>query len=210
MLTINPINYSFIAPLYDTVYNKILADGHQQIGKFLRTKRSLPGFKVLELGVGSGLSLAYLPTNVDYTGIDINEKMLSIAKKKAAPFKRRKINLALMDAHSLKFRPASFDLVIAASVITAVKNPHQVIKEAIRMTRKGGHIAIIGNFRRKESPTSQLIKKMDPFTRTFLGFRTDLQNDTFNQYKELKMIDYKRVNNLLGLPLSSYILFQRK
>jgi phosphatidylethanolamine/phosphatidyl-N-methylethanolamine N-methyltransferase len=209
MLSSTPRDYSLIAPIYDRVFNRFLSQGHQRLGMLLRNKRLIKGMKVLEIGVGSGLSLDQLPSTVEYTGVDINEKMLKIAELKARVLKRRKITLSIMDAHRLAFKANSFDLVIAASVITAVENPDMVIKEMMRVTKKGGNIVVIANFRNKASFKSQLVKRMDPLTKKFLGFRTDLDSEMFKKHKGLRMIENHDINRLFGYPLSSFIVFQK-
>ena len=204
-----PRDYSLIAPVYDQVFNRLLNEGHRQIGSLLRKSRSpKKEFQVLEVGVGSGLTLDYLPANIHYTGIDINKKMLSLAFKKAERFKRRKISLSMMDAHCLSFKAGSFDLVLAASVITAVEDPEQVMKEMVRVTRKGGKIAIVANIRNK-SYRSQLVRRFDPLTKKFLGFRTDIDASSFDRIKGIRQIENKDVNSLLGIPLSTFLVFEK-
>lgn len=204
-----PRDYSLIAPVYDHVFNKALSEGHRRIGSLLRAKRSTKEMKVLEVGVGSGLTLDYLPNSVQFTGVDINEKMLSLAYEKAKKLKRKKIELALMDAQKLSYKSNTFDLVFAASVITAVENPQMAMKEMIRVTKKGGQIAIIANIRDKKSYKSQFIKQFDPITKKILGFRTDIDSDFFMVFKEIRMIEKDQVNNLLGFPLSSFLLLKK-
>jgi phosphatidylethanolamine/phosphatidyl-N-methylethanolamine N-methyltransferase len=204
-----PRDYSLIAPVYDHVFNRALSEGHRRIGSLLRTKRPARDVKVLEVGVGSGLTLDYLPNTIQFTGIDINEKMLSLAHTKARQFRRKNISLSIMDAHKLTFKANSFDMVVAASVITAVKDPTEMMKEMIRVTKKGGQIAIIANIRNKHSVRSQFVKQFDPLTKKFLGFRTDIDSEFFHKFKDIRMIEKDQVNNLFGFPLSSFLLFEK-
>lgn len=204
-----PRDYSFIAPIYDHVFNKPLSEGHKRIGSLLRTKKPVKEMKVLEVGVGSGLTLEHLPNSIKFTGIDINEKMLTFAHEKAKKYKRKNITLTIMDAQKMSFRTNSFDMVVAASVISAVKDPTLTMKEMIRVTKKGGKIAIITNVRNNQSLKSQIVKGFDPLTKKFLGFRTDIDSEFFHKFKELRMIEKENVNNLFGFPLSSFILFEK-
>jgi phosphatidylethanolamine/phosphatidyl-N-methylethanolamine N-methyltransferase len=207
MLTTVPRDYSFIAPIYDQIFDKVLSEGHKKIGSLLRSKKS-PQLKVLEVGVGSGLTLDYLPNRIEYCGIDINNKMLSLAHSRADRYPRKKISLALMDAHKLTYKNNSFDIVMAASVISAVEDPSRVMKEMIRVTKKGGEIAVIANVR-EDSYKSKIIKRFDPLTKKLLGFRTDLDNYLFQSFTEIELIETQQVNNLLGFPLSTYMLFRK-
>lgn len=209
MLNTLPRDYSLIAPVYDQVFNKILSEGHQKLGQLLKSKKTIPGFKVLEVGVGSGLTFDYLPNGIEYHGIDVNKKMLSLAHIKAKNYRRKKISIGLMDAHKLSFSANSFDLVMAASVLSAVEDPKKVMQEMIKVTKKNGQIAIIVNVREKNYK-SQLVRVFDPFTKKVLGFRTDLTSDLFSEFTELELLETQQVNNLFGFPLSSYMLFRKK
>lgn len=204
-----PRDYSLIAPLYDQIFQRFLAQGHVEIGQLLKKVKNKRGIKVLEIGVGSGLSLSHLPSAIDYKGIDINEKMLIRARKKAEGLNRRKIALELMDAENLTMRDNSYDLVMAASVITAVDSPIRTMKEMIRVTKKGGHIAVIANLRETSSIKSDFVKFFDPITRKYLGFRTDLDLESIKKLRNVKLVEHKKVNNVFGFPLSSFLLFQK-
>lgn len=204
-----PRDYSLIAPVYDHVFNKFLSEGHRRIGTLLQTRKNVKDLKVLEVGVGSGLTLNYLPSSINFTGVDINPKMLALAEDKAKKMKRRKISLSIMDAEKLTFKTNTFDMVLGASVITAVQNPHEAMKEMIRVTKKGGHIAIVANVRNGKSYRSRIVRRFDPLTKRFLGFRTDMDASYFKKYKEIKLVENKEVNNVFGFPLSSFLLFEK-
>ena len=209
MMQTVPRDYSLIAPVYDKVFHRFLNEGHKELGQLLRKKRTTSNVRVLEVGVGSGLTLDYLPSAVEYHGIDINKKMLTQAELKAARFRRKKISLSIMDAHKLSFKSGSFDIVMAASVLSAVDDPLIVMREMIRVAKKGGQIAIITNVR-EESTSSQIIKRFDPFTKKFLGFRTDMDNKVFTAFKDIELVESKQVNNILGFPLSTFMVFHKK
>jgi phosphatidylethanolamine/phosphatidyl-N-methylethanolamine N-methyltransferase len=209
MLNSVPRDYSLIAPVYDHVFNKFLSEGHRTLGELLKSKKTIPGYKVLEVGVGSGLTFDYLPNGIEYSGIDINKKMLTLAHLKAKSHKRKKITLAEMDAHKLTYKSNSFDMVMAASVVSAVENPEKVLKEMIRVAKKGGQIAVITNVR-ESNYKSRIVKSFDPFTKKFLGFRTDMDSNIFSKFKELELIESRPVNNVMGFQLSTYLLFKKK
>lgn len=204
----SPRDYSLIAPVYDQVFNRFLNQGHKRIGRLLKAKKMLPTFKVLEVGIGSGLSLDYLPDRIKFTGVDVNEKMLSLAKIKADKLERKNVTLSIMNAEKLKLKANSFDLVMAASVLTAVEDPGKAMKEMIRVTKPGGQIAIIANLRTK-SKTSSMLKRLDPVTKKYLGFRMDLEADYFKQFPEIKLVKREEVNQVMGVSLSSFLLFKK-
>ncbi len=204
-----PRDYTFIAPLYDHVFQSFLSEGHHDISEVIKSLKNKRGSKVLEVGVGSGLTLAHIPTTIEYTGIDINERMLKEAQKKQKRLGRRKINLVMMDAKKLTYKDSSFDLVVAASVITAVDSPLKVMREMIRVTKKGGMIAIVANLQESNSLKSRMVRIFDPITRKYLGFRTDLDLAQLQKLRNIKLLNYKRTNNILGFPLSSFLLFEK-
>jgi ubiquinone/menaquinone biosynthesis C-methylase UbiE len=209
MLGTLPRDYSFIAPVYDQVFHKPLSEGHKKMGDLLKKCKRIPGVKVLDVGVGSGLMFDYLPVGIDYHGIDINKKMLSIAHEKARKYRRKRIAITMMDAHKLAMKASTYNLVMASSVLSAVENPHLVLKEMIRVTKKGGQIAVILNLR-QDSYRSKFIKAFDPITTKLFGFRTDISSEMFDEFPELKLIESEQVNNFLGCPLSTYLLFVKK
>lgn len=204
-----PRDYTFIAPLYDHVFQSFLSEGHHDISEVIKTLKNKRGLKVLEVGVGSGLTLTHIPSTIEYTGIDINERMLKEAQKKQKRLGRRKINLEMMDAKKLTYKDSSFDLVVAASVITAVDSPLKVMREMIRVTKKGGMIAIVANLQEPNSLKSRMVRIFDPITRKYLGFRTDLDLAQLQKLRNIKLLNYKRTNNILGFPLSSFLLFKK-
>lgn len=210
MIQVTPRDYSFIAPVYDHIFNIPLAEGHQKMGTLMKKTRSKNGAsKVLEVGVGSGLTFSHVPAHVDFTGIDVNEKMLSQASKKAVMLKKRKINLEIMDAVKMRFASHTFDLVMAPSVLSAMQEPMSGLKEIIRVTKKGGKIAVIANLRQADKNDSTILKVLDPFTRKFLGFRLDLTLEEMNKFKNLRIVEKKPINNFFGQALSTYVLFEK-
>jgi phosphatidylethanolamine/phosphatidyl-N-methylethanolamine N-methyltransferase len=204
-----PRDYSHIASIYDYIFHGFLNEGHEVIAQLLDRERPLRGKRVLEVGVGSGLTLAHLPRPIEYTGVDINEKMLQLATKKLKQLKLRDFKLELMNAERLHFKKDSFDFVIAASVLTAVKNPEHTMKEIIRVTKPGGKIAIVANIRKNGSRCSTLLKRVDPLTKKYLGFRMDLDSDYFKKFKSIRLLEKMEVNKIMGIPLSSLMVFDK-
>lgn len=206
----SPSDYSFIAPFYDLIFDLPLSEGHQRIGELLSDEAlHHPSLRILEIGVGSGLILNRLPAGVNYTGIDVNEKMLSLARNKAKSKNlEKRVRLLNMDAENLSFENESFDLVIAPSVLSAMGNPEKAFHEMIRVTRPGGKIGIVVNLRDK-GLRSKLVLPFDRLTRKFLGFRLDLtRRDLLD--KSIELIEDKNVNQVLGFPFSTFLLFRKK
>lgn len=206
----SPSDYSLLAPFYDLLFDRPLSEGHSHIGALLQDEAlHHPNMKVLEIGVGSGLILNRLPAGVDYTGIDVNDKMLELARKKSKKLKLEdRVHLSNMDAENLSLKDQSFDLVIAPSVLSAMGNPMKAFEEMIRVTKPGGKIAVVVNLR-DEGLRSKIVRPFDPLTRKFIGFRLDLTREKF-QSPALTLLEDKSVNKLLGFPLSSFLLFEKQ
>lgn len=203
-----PRDYSLIAPLYDRIFNKPLAEGHQMIGELIRRYRG--EIKILEVGVGSGLTLSYLPSRAEYIGIDINEKMLSLAQRKAKNLRGKKISLQIMDAEEMGFKDSQFDLVIAPSVLTAINSPLKGMREMIRVTKKGGYIVVIANLRERNSFKSEVFRMMDPITRKYLGFTTDIDYHYFTKFREIELVEQQKINTIMGISMSWFMVFRKR
>jgi len=134
--------YAGWAPIYDFVFGAIFATGRTAAVKAAERI----GGRILEVGVGTGISLAeYSPRN-RIIGIDLSEPMLSRAR---ARVRRQKlpnvVSLAVMDAERLGFTDAFFDVVIAQFVITAVANPEVALDEFARVLKPGGEIVLVNH-----------------------------------------------------------------
>jgi phosphatidylethanolamine/phosphatidyl-N-methylethanolamine N-methyltransferase len=210
MISSAPRDYSLIAPVYDQIFHKLLSEGHREIGLYLKERSKDKKLKVLEVGIGSGLTLNYLPKKIAYTGIDINQRMLNLAKEKTQRINLMEASLSVMDAKQLQFKSGTFDVVIAASVVTAVDDPQKTIEEMIRVTKKSGFIAIVANIRKNNSLKSGFLKSLDPFTKMFFGFRMDLEEDFFDRFRQIELTDHRPINFIAGRPLSSFLVFRKK
>src|SRR5258706_8297277 len=104
------------------------------------------GGKILEVGVGTGLSFDDYDFSTEITGIDLSAPMLAKAREKMAsgryPFVK---DVQLMDAHRMAFADATFDCVVAQFVITLVANPEQMLSECRRVVKPGGKIILVNH-----------------------------------------------------------------
>ncbi|HEY5601905.1 MAG TPA: methyltransferase domain-containing protein [Gammaproteobacteria bacterium] len=135
-------SYTLIAPFYDLVVEKathaIRKASLQQL-----TQLSRPGDSILITGIGTGLDIPHLPSDRQYTGIDLTPGMLKKAQLRKADVN---INLQLADAMNLPFRDASFDLVVMHLILAVVPNPQRALQEAQRVTKTHGHVLILDKF----------------------------------------------------------------
>ena len=118
--------YDRWAPIYDLVFGGVFAKGrHAAI-----TLTNKLGGRVLEVGVGTGISLPQYAANTRIFGTEISEAMLQKARQRVAEQRLTNVEgLAVMDAEKLEFPDNSFDVVMAQYVVTAVPNPEVALDE---------------------------------------------------------------------------------
>jgi len=160
--------YDRWAPVYDLVFGGVFAKGRQ--AAIAATNKI--GGRVLEVGVGTGISLPLYSPNVRIFGTDISEAMLKKAKQRVAEGRLKNIEgLAVMDAEKLEFPDNSFDVVMAQYVVTAVPNPEAALDEFARVLRPGGELIILTRVSADAGMRRFIEQRLQPVVRR-LGFRT--------------------------------------
>jgi phosphatidylethanolamine/phosphatidyl-N-methylethanolamine N-methyltransferase len=186
--------YRRYAKYYDTLFGPVLHPGRQQVVRNLGLR---PGQRVLEVGVGTGLSLPLYPADVRVTGIDISPHMLELARQRVLERGLTQAEgLHEMDAAALKFPDGSFDKAVAMYVMSVVPDPVRVVQEMRRVCRSGGEIFIVNHFHSRRPLVRQAERLLAPLSRV-AGFRPDLGLDEFIRENELDVMEIHRVN-LLG------------
>lgn len=104
------------------------------------------GQRVLEVGIGTGKNLSYYPPGKLVTGIDISDRMLAEARKKASPVKGS-FNLLRMDTQALNFPEAYFDTVISTFVFCSVSDPIRGLEELWRVLKPKGRVYFLEHVR---------------------------------------------------------------
>lgn len=132
------------------------------------------GAKVLEVGVGTGLSLASYPSHIRLTGVDLSESMLSEAEELINQNQWNHISVQPMNAEELTFDDDQFDVVTSFHTVSVVSNPAKMMREIVRVCRPGGQILIINHFRSENPLIARVVDSAGNVTRR-LGWRTDLE-----------------------------------
>jgi ubiquinone/menaquinone biosynthesis C-methylase UbiE len=134
--------YARWAPIYDVLCGPVFLNGRRAAASAARAV----GGRILEIGVGTGLSFDDYDNTTEIIGIDMSEPMIARARERAKtgryPFVKE---LAVMDAHDLSYPDASFDCVVAQFVITLVEDPERVLSECARVLRPGGQIILVNH-----------------------------------------------------------------
>src|SRR5215831_2347691 len=160
--------YYEFSHLYDLLFRRVF---YPRIAMVIRSLAIEPGARVLELGVGTGLSLDAYPTHCHVTGVDLAPDMLERAQDKVNRNGWRHIALEQGDALDLKSASDSFDYVMAFHVVSVVPDPVRMMTEARRVCRPGGVITIINHFRSARPVVDRLTRTIHPVTRR-LGWTT--------------------------------------
>jgi phosphatidylethanolamine/phosphatidyl-N-methylethanolamine N-methyltransferase len=134
--------YARWAPIYDIVFGKVFDAGRK--ASIAAAERV--GGRILEVGVGTGISLPdYARTN-RLVGIDISAPMLRKAQERVAQYGLTNVDaLAVMDAKHLAFPDNAFDVIVAQYVITAVPDPEATLDEFARVLKPGGEIILVNH-----------------------------------------------------------------
>ena len=134
--------YARWAPVYDVLCGPVFVNGRRAAARAAREV----GGRILEIGVGTGLSFDDYDPTTEITGIDISGPMIARAHERLKsgryPFVRE---LRVMDAHALEFADATFDCVVGQFVITLVEDPERVLSECVRVLRPGGQIILVNH-----------------------------------------------------------------
>ncbi len=134
--------YARWAPVYDRLCGPIFIDGRRAAAQAAREH----GGRILEIGVGTGLSFDDYDASTEITGVDTSEPMIARARQRLDsgryPFVKE---LAVMDAHNLTYPDATFDCVVGQFVITLVEDPERVLSECARVLKPGGEIILVNH-----------------------------------------------------------------
>lgn len=162
------------APVYDGTFGRITTAGRRMAVDYVNAR----GGDVLEVGVGTGLSLGDYGANVSVTGIDFSDDMLARARDKVrAQGLSHVASLRQMDARTLDFPDASFDTVVAMYLVSVVPEPERVVAEMARVCRPGGEVVIVNHFARETGALARVERAFAPFANR-IGWHSDFSIGT--------------------------------
>jgi len=184
--------YRDLVPAYEALWPAV---AKRRIAAYVESLAIPPGARVLEVGVGTGLSLASYPHHARVTGVDLSEAMLEEAKQRIGTEGWDHIDVDTMDAESLEFDDSSFDFVTSFHTISVVSDPHAMMSEMVRACRPGGEILVINHFRSGNPWIARVVDSAGNFTKR-LGWRTDLDIDALVRNMPLRVDDRTKSNPL--------------
>ncbi len=163
--------YDRLAKVYDFFFGAILQPGRVRA---VRTIQSRPGLRVLELGIGTGLTAPLYSRDWSVVGADLSAAMLMQAHKRIVELGlEQNVRLLQADGARLPFDDESFDVVLVPYVMSVVPDPIGVGRELRRVCRPSGQIILLNHFLSQDSLGAKLERWISPLT-TRIGFRTDL------------------------------------
>jgi phosphatidylethanolamine/phosphatidyl-N-methylethanolamine N-methyltransferase len=172
--------YARWAPVYDLIFGAVFDQGRRAA----ITAADRVGGRILEVGVGTGISLPRYSIRNSVVGIDISPEMLRKAQQRVTNFTLSNVErLEVMDAERLRFADASFDAVVATHVISTVPRPLIALDECARMLRPGGELILINRVGAEEGPRRTVERWLQPIARR-LGWRTEFPWNNFARWME--------------------------
>ena len=186
--------YRLFSGSYDVVFGPVFHPGRKEA---VRVANDRPGQRILEVGVGTGLSLPYFRRDSHVTGIDVSAEMLAKAEHRVAKQKLAHVDaLHVMDAEHLDFEDNSFDAVLALYVASVVPSPARFAAEMRRVCIPGGTIVLVNHFTSENWALRWMEKRLAHLAR-HIGFHADFPLDVFLHDSELTAREI-RPSNLFG------------
>jgi phosphatidylethanolamine/phosphatidyl-N-methylethanolamine N-methyltransferase len=161
--------YARWAPVYDFVFGRVFATGR---AASIEAAERIGG-RILDVGVGTGISLQDYKRTNRIAAVDYSEPMLKQARRRVLEHKLDHVEcIAVMDAQNLGFADAVFDVVVAQFVITTVPNPEAVLDEFVRVVRVGGEVILVNHIGAESGPRWLFELAFAPVARK-LGWRPE-------------------------------------
>jgi phosphatidylethanolamine/phosphatidyl-N-methylethanolamine N-methyltransferase len=186
--------YRLFSGSYDLLFGPVFHPGRKDA---VRIANDRPAQRILEVGVGTGLSLPHFRADSRVTGIDVSVEMLEKARRRVRRRKLRQVEALLeMDAENMTFADSSFDAVLALYVASVVPNPGRFAAEIRRVCKPGGTIVVVNHFTSENRAMRFIEKRLAPLAGK-IGFHADFPLDAFLAVSRLQLREV-RPSNLFG------------
>ncbi|MAN60792.1 MAG: SAM-dependent methyltransferase [Parvibaculum sp.] len=177
--------YARWAPVYDFTFGAIAAFGRKAAVNAINSRKGA----LLEVGVGTGITLPTYGPQLRITGIDLSPEMLDKARDKVRKHCLSNVDgIYEMDASAMEFDDGKFDTVVAMYVMTVVPDPEKVMQELERVCAPGGEVMIVNHFAQDHGVRGSVEKWMTPFSR-LLGWHPDFVIETITGITDLELIE---------------------
>jgi phosphatidylethanolamine/phosphatidyl-N-methylethanolamine N-methyltransferase len=187
-------SYARWAPVYDRTFGALTHGARRHAVEHINTRQG----QLLEVGVGTGLSLEHYHPGLRVTGIDFSADMLEKARDRVAARRLdHVVELRQMDARALDFPDNSFDTVAAMHVLSVVPEPETVMAEIARVLKPGGQVVITNHFKRQNGILGLMSEALAPMANV-IGWHADFEMDTVLRDPRLTL-ESRRIVPPLGL-----------
>ncbi len=162
--------YAGYSNVYDALFKRFFYPRIKHAINYMDIK---PGERVLDVGVGTGLSLGEYPKTSRVLAVDLSFEMLKKAKEKVGKNRLSHIKVLNMDAMNIAFKDDSFDKVFISHVVTVVPDPYRLMSEVRRVCKRGGQVVIVNHFKSSNKIVELVEKLINPVCKK-IGWRSDL------------------------------------
>ncbi len=195
-------SYARWAPVYDKTFGHATKAGRRHAVDYINGRAG----KVLEVGVGTGLSLPHYNPALSVTGIDFSDEMLEKARRRVDESKLDHVKeLRQMDARDLDFPDNHFDTVTAMHIVSVVPEPERVMAEIARVCKPGGKVVITNHFARETGALAAIEKMISPFASS-IGWHSDFRIEQILSEDCLSVVMQKR---LPPLGMMTFLAFEK-
>ena len=183
-------SYRRYARGYDLYFGALFQPGRRAVVERMHCR---PGDRILEVGVGTGLSLPLYPPTVQVTGVDISPEMLARAMARAHRHDLGHVTLRCLDAAHMDFPDDCFDKVVAMYVVSVAPDPVRLVNEMRRVCRPRGEIYIVNHFHHANALVGGVERLAAPLSR-LMGFHPDFSLEQFLGETGLAIVEQTPVN----------------
>lgn len=201
--------YDRWAPIYDLVFGQVFKRGRSDA--IVAAERI--GGRIIEVGVGTGLSLPQYARSNRIVAVDLSDAMLDKARARVREQRLHHVEVALGDAEQLQFETDSFDVVVAQYVVTACPHPERALDEFVRVCRPGGEIIITTRVGAGDGLRGAIERTLMPVT-SRLGFRTEFPWSRYEQWAatrpDVRLVEHRPLPPLGHFSLVRYQKIERQ
>jgi phosphatidylethanolamine/phosphatidyl-N-methylethanolamine N-methyltransferase len=175
------------APVYDFTFGSIAEAGRRHVAKIINSRKG----RVLEVGVGTGLSLPCYGAHLSVTGIDLSPDMLDKARARVKQLDLQNVSgLHEMDASALAFPDESFETVVAMYVMTVVPDVERVMRELERVCATGGEVILVNHFSQEQGIRGFIERRLAPLAGV-IGWRAVFSLDQVLVCEDLRLAEQR-------------------